>query len=242
MRTIVTALWRASDMPPEATGVYDYRYVGHLAHAMKRMGGRVLVLADAANADVHRHPDLRHLRSAIDVVRLHDYGYGGWSHLIECWRPSCAPPPGERYAFAGLDTVFMRPAEWLFEDHGQGPIWATAHPDGPGVCSGMVSYTEEGAGLLWQRFVESHARGKMREFTYDGRICEMVLLDRVCRPHKWPTIDDKFPGRVASYKLHMLTGQRKDPDIVYCHGKPKPHAITGAVGEAWRSWMAGCHA
>ena len=66
-----------------------------------------------------------------------------------------------------------------------------------------------------------------------GYPSEMVLLRRYYGDS--PCLDYYFP-EIASYKMHILTKfiSLKEASIVYFHGKPKPHELTGPwLGVHW---------
>ena len=58
---------------------------------------------------------------------------------------------------------------------------------------------------------------------------------RVLDNFKKDWLDDLFPRRIKSYKVHVLTHGLEDASIVYFHGEPKPHVLQDAwVAENWK--------
>lgn len=68
--------------------------------------------------------------------------------------------------------------------------------------------------------------------THDGQVNDMEWI----RGFSPAVIDEIFPGRVLSYKVHVAPRGLGDARIVYFHGEQKPHQLQNVrwITEAWR--------
>lgn len=212
---VLTCLWRGTDLPSYSADVYDASYVRNLRRACNRNGALLTLLHDEHYASAAEDAD--------EAVPLAGHGVGGWSNVLEMFRPCLWPESGERHVAVGLDTILVGRLDWLFAWH-HAPVGLPMDPyQKATVCDAVISWDRAGAALVWAEFQDSLKDG-MKRHHYAGRPSEMALLRDLWGRAKWPTFDDTHPGELLSYKAHVCKG-RKDwrrSSVVYFHGEPKP--------------------
>lgn len=219
-RIVMTCLWKGEDLPGYSNDVYRPEHVANLAAGVRRHipDSRLVVLADD-----HYAPLIDPL--PVDVIGFSGWGCGGWSNVLEAFRPGLRPPDGDRVLLVGLDTVIVGDCEWLFEWR-DAPIGLPLDPyHHPEVCDAVVTFDAEGADLVWSAFLESR-KDEMRGDLFMGKPSEMALLRRLRARYGWDTLEPEPRGRLMSYKVHVLPDFAFDgASIVYFHGEPKPDEL-----------------
>lgn len=190
--------------------------------------------------------------SYVQLIPLEGHGCGGWSNILEAFRPSLTWDEGEeRRVMVGLDTIATGDVRWLWThpdwDEVAGEEADVLLPMDPidtkTVCDAVITWTPKGAQLVWDAFLASREDG-MRKHLYHGQPSEMALLrDLWARSPDVRNFDEALIGhRLASYKCHIATLKRslQDVDLVYFHGRPKPADLhprsPGARGQLARLW------
>lgn len=151
----------------------------------------------------------------------------GWWQKIRLFKPGMWPD-GDRMLFLDLDTVVVRPIDFLADYTGD---FATLHdfwrPEGLGPA---VMLWRSGWGAdLWQEFVAegmptTDPRGDQGwlENRDQGRIRKTVNI-----------LQNMYPGRFVSYKSECVAGIPPRAHVVCFHGKPRPHEVNGWVKPYW---------
>lgn len=151
----------------------------------------------------------------------------GWWQKIRLFKPGMFRD-GERIAFFDLDTVVVRPIDFLADYAGD---FATLHdfwyPQGLGPA---VMLWRSGWGSdIWDEFVAegmpmTDPRGDQAwiENRQQGRIRKEADI-----------LQHLYPGRFVSYKSDCTRELPRDAHVVCFHGKPRPHEVNGWVKPYW---------
>ena len=243
-RHVLTCLWAGHDLPGYSANKYGVIDVLNLWLGVHRhvTGGHLTVLADdehvakltgeamqlaSRQLTVDERAALPH---TLHIRPLQGYGkrHGGWSHVLEAFNPDLLRAlGGNRFLVVGLDTLFVRNSDWLF-DWDTSPVGLPADPynlAGP-PCDAVVTYSKAGADDVWAEFM--HANGSVTwPYPYaGGRASEMVLLQSLYDRRQWAKIEGPTMGRLASYKaLVRPYGLPERCSVVYFHGHPKPQEM-----------------
>lgn len=236
-------------LPNYSGGVYDLRYVEALARTFKAAcKGEPfelhLLVDEEAKATLLALVGATWLDAqGIRLIDFEGHGCGGWSHVLEAFRPSLIWEPEETVrVLTGLDTIATGDVRWLWEV--AAPVMLPMDPiHTTTVCDAVVCWTRWGAEVVWDAFLESRKDG-MKKHLYHGQPSEMALLrDLWARSPDVRSFNENLIGhRLASYKCHIATLKRslRDVDLVYFHGRPKPGDLdptsTGPRGELARLW------
>lgn len=225
---VAAVLFDPTERVPRWGSVYDESWVDRLARGVRRHGppgAELVILTD-------RERTFREPVTQLPLVRPED----AWCAILEVYRPDVIGE-ADRLMVVGLDTVFTGD----FSDIALHPcrIGAIRDPLHPWViCNGITTCSPLGAHDLWQSWCEVREEA-MKEHTMFGLPSEMVWLrskfaaaERDGRP--WAVLDDEFPGRMMSYKVHH---PQRDAgvSIVYFHGIPKPSELTPSDW-VWQEW------
>lgn len=164
----------------------------------------------------HARRDLIVLGDGQDADVTLEHGYTGWHAKLELFRP---------------DLAEIRPCLYLdLDTYVLGDIWDLAEAQVPELCllrdfnrpsrgnSGVMMIPRE-TGEIW---------AKRRTDVPDGD-----YLDT--HPHSY--LQDRFPKRIESYKLHAR--ERPNAPVVCFHGHPRPHEADGWAGEIWSRYTGG---
>lgn len=248
-RTVVACLWDGTDLHTKP-GTYSPMDVLRLWHGVRRhiTGGELIVLADehyAPMLDEMKHnlgrpyaevPEEQtdELLHTFHISNLGGWGerHGGWTHVLEAFADSFLVGydigRGQRVLLVGLDTVFVRNSDWLF-DWDASPVGLPADPynlEGP-PCDAVVTFNAEGARVVWNHFRECHESSAPFRHLYGGRPSEMVLLQHLFEREGWRRIEGTKMERLVSYKGGnvALKGVPEEATLVYFHGSPKPQDL-----------------
>lgn len=219
----MSCLWKGEDLPAYSNNAYDVSDLERLWRGVQRSVPppyRMVVLIDEHyEAKIDRQDTLY----GVTFAPFKGDGCGGWSNMLEAFRPWLRPQGDERVVLVGLDTVFVGDCSWLFE-WDRAPVGLPWDPfETETVCDGVVSFDEPGAQLVWDAFIHERDRNQMKDHVLAGKPSEMMLLRALWRLHDWPTLEP-VPRRLLSYKVHVKAKKMawEDASIVYFHGKPKP--------------------
>lgn len=220
---IICFLWRGEGLPSYSQNVYDLDYVVNLKNGIKRClgGGQLAVMTDDYYLPLlASHPDL----NDVEFIPFEGHGIGGWTNVLEAFRPDLRPKFCDRFLLVGLDTVFINDFSWLFEwDHA--PVGIPRDPfDTKTVCDAVISFDKQGAKIVWDFYLKEVARNQMKDHLLARKPSEMMLLRTLSKVHKWKNLDETNPGMLLSYKAHVVRDRRlwRNSSIVYFHGHPKP--------------------
>jgi hypothetical protein len=231
MQTVLTAFWKGGDVPGYEADTFTWHHVNKLAEGVARSfknPTRLLVMRDQWMAE---KADERH--SIIWEINLPSTHSGGWTPWLELFWPELISL-GERFVYVGLDTIFVRDCDWLFDWHEAdvGLIPDPFHSEHAATC--IVTANAAGASLIQQRYRAEQAEGFNRYQT-KGHPSDWRMLRQMQKDHGWALLDDP---RILSYKQHVRkNGNAVSPEasIVYCHGRPRPWEIPEG-DEARRIW------
>ena len=228
---VITALWQWDETCPRKFN-FDYTF----EHAQRWVAGvrrcmsvphRTIILVDE-----HWHGRASvAFDGSVELVRIDpELTILGMSPNMQCYHPDLGVGQG---MMAGLDTIFVGDITDIVTWNGA-PIGLPVDPRDPfDVCNGVNVFTREGGDLIWSTYQENLLDKEpdtddRRWFKRFGprklwRFADMHLIRHLWRESDWPTLDQTFPGRIASYKVQVRHGL-VDPDhlaIVYLHGNPR---------------------
>lgn len=236
MKKIFACLWQGEDLPSYSQDQYDLEYVDLLAKGVERHmpDTELVMLVDDTYWGAIRR------RGAVKWVtwKFDGHGIGGWSNMLEVFRPNLWPEGDDRYMLIGLDTVLVGDCDWLFE-WDKHPVGLPLDPfHAPIPCDAVVTWNREGAEIVWKAFLKSKKTG-MKKHLLKGKPSEMQLLRDLFVAHKWQTLE-REPKKLLSYKVHVAprrSNEFMEASVVYFHGRPKPHQLppTNPVRKAWVS-------
>lgn len=247
-KLVVTCLWQGHDLPGYSANKYGVDDVLTLWRGVRRhvTDGALLVLCDQHHFDLLTDADRMFLRmregeTSFDVAstcmvrKMHGYGIGGWSPVMEAFRQDLGlfDYYGHRNVLlVGLDTVFTGNADWLFdlipENDGGPGIYLPPDPHSPAnpPCDAVVLFNEKGREFAWTEYVRAKAQPEFphRYPDANGWPSEMVLLQHLWRAGECKLIEET-PKRLLSYKAHIrakhVQAMPEDCSIIYFHGSPK---------------------
>ena len=233
--TIVTALFNGFNtlVPQDKkyVGIYTTEWVDKLYRGIARNYDgpfRFICLGDQNYRFEERNIQLRRFERSVDQY--------GWMSLMEWYRPDlCA---GNRITL-GLDTIITGRLGRIFaydpekdKLNTRGLAVCKDPFEEFKICNAITMATPEFCREIWPWW-KTNENALMQECLYKGYPSEMILLRNYYGDS--PCLDYYFP-EIASYKMHILTKfvSLRESSIVYFHGKPKPHQVTGPwIGVHW---------
>lgn len=216
---VITALWKWGD-----SREYAFEYT--IEHAERWVAGvqrhmtvphRTIVLVDDHWAGVARE---RLSQSAELFMIDPTLTVKGMSANMQAFHPDLGAEQG---MFAGLDTIFVGDITDIVQ-WGGAPVGLPQEPNKPRtVCNAVTTFTRDGVDLIWSTYRDNPASERWHRYRSNPRFSDMRLVRHLWSQRKWPTLDHAFPGRVASYKVHVLPsgGDLTGRSIVYLHGNPR---------------------
>jgi hypothetical protein len=147
--------------------------------------------------------------------------FPGWWGKVEIF------PPKERIVFLDLDTIIVDNCDFLFQYKGPFCILRDFYrKDGYGSA---VMSIAPGFGAEISRTFLANPEDAMKKVHGDQNWIERNVKDA----DLW---QDKFPGKIVSFKVHCNGKYPAGAAVVCTHGFPKPHQITHIpwVKENWR--------
>lgn len=161
------------------------------------------------------------IRAGIEPIPL-KHRWPGWWSKLELFRPGLFTGP---VFYADLDTIFVGPIDDLVLGHDFTVLrsfWTERPPTRIG--SGLMAWSNpEGMALLYERF-RSQPQRAIAEFVTTERWGDQGFIT-VHSPRRWEHWQEKHPGRIFSYKLHVLKAAGVVPEgasIICYHGQPRP--------------------
>lgn len=226
MKTASACLWDGKDLPAYSAGKYGPEDAIRLCENFRRHvpqdeGFEFLLFVDAHFLNVMQQVQRP---AEMKLIPIMPSPLGGWTPVFSAFHPDFTPP-GSRTVLVGLDTVIMNDPSWLWDwDHA--PVGLPLDPYFPDeVCDAVVSFTHEGALLVWGEYQRACDDGSMgKDYCMGKRPSEMILLRHMRKGRGWTTFHDTGDQKkLLSYKVDVLNGGR-DPSratLVYFHGNPK---------------------
>lgn len=237
MRHVIATLWVGDDLPDYSANKYGIRDVVRLWRGMRQhvTDGVLHVLCDDVMLNQLRFssemmPFLMEDTKSCLLHRMRKVGIGGWSNVLEAFHPAFWKDIGspDRVLLVGLDTVFVRNSDWLF-DWNQAAVGIPCDPFVPEEnppCDAVVTYGEEGRKLVWDEYERTRPLDPFPHL-YNDQPSEMALLRHLHTQHQWPLLEGLRREKLISYKgCHVSQdGVPETATIVYFHGTPKPSEL-----------------
>lgn len=230
MKSVITHLWRGSDLPWYSANAYGARDVLNLYRGVKRhvTDGHLIVMCDQASRQQLEIELPSVVRDDVTLVSYAGFGVGGWTNILEGLRPALWEELGieGRAMMTNLDIVLVGDCNWMFE-WDQAPVGLHMDPYYQSVpANAVMSVTREGAAMVWSEFLASRSCQPFRH-TVQGVPSEEALLRHLWKQHGWPWLEQGMK-RLLSWKACGLAGKQEIPpeaSVVYFHGRPKPGDI-----------------
>jgi hypothetical protein len=215
MITIICTLFKGARLGiPHSTEIYNAEWADKLYRGLKRNITTDFELVCLVDEDYK-------FKEPIRAIPFLDPNSPGWSLLIEFYRPDITT---NRRLTIGLDTVIMSNIDDILTF----PLDVGLLTDPmleDEVCNGISIVSDQIANKIWDVWTNQ------REWVLENcRLLpwntpsELSMMRKLFNADgKVPRIDIGFPGRIFSYKSHIM----KDPSllnnasIIYFHGKPK---------------------
>jgi SAM-dependent methyltransferase len=155
-------------------------------------------------------------------------GLQGWFNKLYLFKTGLFPA-GDLVLFLDLDTLIVDSLEPVLQYSGRFAILQDFLRTG-GYGSGVMLWRADGEPQLWDAY---EAAGFPLVEGGDQTWIEHN------RPAKVDFLQDLFPGRLVSFKVHCADGIPAGAAIVCFHGKPRPHELqTGWVPLVWHTRLA----
>jgi hypothetical protein len=170
------------------------------------------------------------------ALEFEGHGIGGWTPILEVFRGDLhnGKDPNERVILVGLDTIFVRNSDWLFE-WDEAPFSLPCSPcrrPKAAPCNAVVTYNAEGAELMWKYYLKAVDKGNPGFSKMSGVPSEMTLMRAFLKENKWPLFQKPSdePPPMISYSHHhrVINSGRTIPEgctVVYFHGAKKPRNL-----------------
>lgn len=233
MKTLMCNLWRGEALPKFSNDAYGLEDVLKLWRNARR---HVEDLRLVCMVDKHYYDRREDIKFASDEEAksfkatahfqpYEGYGIGGWSNVMECFRPELHQLTGrQRAVVVGLDTVFVGNSDWLWQQRTE-PVSLPMDPFYNEVpCDAVITFDSLGAKLAWRKFVDTRL-DKPYPYKLFDQPSEMMLLrslwDEMGRP---AFLEGNQMRLLQSFKACKLAEVSTLPhaSVVYFHGKPKP--------------------
>lgn len=155
---------------------------------------------------------------------LPEAGLNGWYNKLALFKKDLFPED-ELKIYFDLDTVITGALDDIINYQGKFA-----------VLRDFYRYYGYGSGVMIWRGDLSHI---WESWDIAGRPevpgGDQAWLEQVCEPEH---LQDIFPGRFASYKVHAQEAIPKGTSVVCFHGIPRPHQCNGWVPHFWK--IGGC--
>ncbi len=196
------------------------RYVEHLHDMVRRH-----LPADSLAQFACFTDDPQPYAAGIDKRSLPE-GLNGWYNKLSLFRRGLFPE-GDRVVYFDLDTLIIGPLDEILAYDGEFAILRDFLRQG-GFGSGVMLWRAGVGHDIWESFLAEgfpHVEGG-----------DQIWIERH-RPPRVDPLQERFPGRFVSYKLHCQLQAPAAAAVVCFHGLPRPHeATTGWVPLVW--WPA----
>jgi len=153
----------------------------------------------------------------------------GWWNLMELYRPD-APWSDGHVIMTGLDTVIRGDVSWLIqpwpmymrpvrESLGLKGAYDGSYADGAVCLPPDLHYNE-----VWKGYCEGVSEEltwkQKRSFPMHVYVTQAIKSMYQNQPYFW---QDRFPGKLCSYKEPEPKIDEPEEPLVIFHGKPRPH-------------------
>lgn len=178
---------------------------------------------------------------AVDCERIPlEHGWPGWWSKMELWRGCLFDGP---MLYFDLDTIIVGSLDEIASGIGKRVIvlrnfWAESYGEPDRIGSGMMAWGKEaGPHVLvpvYLKFAKS-PRTIMSAYTTTAHWGDQAFIKENVAPDMLERWQDKFPGKVVSFKKHVIPAKRVPDGAAVCcfHGEPRPWAMTPKQ----RSWF-----
>ncbi len=231
MISIICALFKGTGRGlPHSAEIYNTEWADKLYRGLKRNITTDFELVCLVDDDYT-------FKEPIRAIPFLDPTTPGWSLLAELFRPDITT---NRRMIIGLDTVIMSNIDDILSfplDVGlvSDPMSGIGIIPENEVCNAISIVSDKTSNYIWdvwtnkRDWVLKHCR--LAPWNTPSELSMMRKLFN--EDGKVPRIDIGFPGRIHSYKMHIMGshGRPGNPDllkttsIVYFHGKPKIHQL-----------------
>jgi len=144
-----------------------------------------------------------------------NYGWQGWSSKFELFSPEFKFRP---CLYLDLDTYILGDISEFYEEPER--LMLIRDFNKPNRGNSGVMQIPEDTSSIWES-----VKGL-------GNVPDGDALNQL--PHGY--LQDKYPGKIVSYKNDNCKDKRPDSPIMCFHGKPKPHTAEGWAGELWKTY------
>jgi hypothetical protein len=118
----------------------------------------------------------------------------------------------ERVIYLDLDTFVVGNIDFLARYGGPfGVLRDFYHP--LHLASGVMTWRGNECDAIWSNWL---ALGAPRAPRGDQQVMEMLFPQAA-------VLQDEFPGKIVSYKVHCRDGVPQGASVVCFHGRPRPH-------------------
>jgi hypothetical protein len=162
--------------------------------------------------DIHKRP-------------LPHAGLNGWWNKLALFKKDLFPA-GETIIYVDLDTVITGSLDDIVKYDGKFAILRDFYRYN-GFGSGVMIWNGD-----WSYIWDSWDIAGMPEI-HGG---DQAWIEQVV--NKPDLLQNVFPGRFVSYKVHASQSIPKGASVVCFHGLPRPHEVTGWVEQFWK--IGGC--
>lgn len=158
----------------------------------------------------------------VECRPLPDTKLNGWYNKIALFKSGLFPD-GDRIVYFDLDTVITGPLDDIVTYQGEFAILRDAYR--PNGLQSAVMLWEAGKHFhIWENY---RIAGRPDFAGGDQEWIERQVKD--------PGILQKlYPGKFCSYKKDARFGIPKGCSVVFFHGEPRPHEVSGWVENVWK--------
>lgn len=174
--------------------------------------------------------DSRGLHWEITLKEPEDPDLEGWWQKMTLYKPPAWSGP-RLTIFMDLDTVICSEIDWLSSYGGSLAMLRDFYRPASSWASGILAMRPDALGWIWAAFDRNRAR--WLAYGGDQQAVEAILRSRSREPD---LLQDLFPGKIRSYKVHCQRHLPTGTAIVCFHGRPRPHEVTEVpwIEKYWR--------
>jgi len=151
----------------------------------------------------------------------------GWWSKLGMFRPGVFPE-GDRVLYFDLDTIITGSLDEIAAYDGSFAMLRDFYHEDKCQSSVMAWTPHEASYLIWRQWWAN-------ECPLDERGDQGWIEKRMPEAD---VLQDLFPDKLVSFKVHCKRGAPDGASVVNFHGWPRPHECKGWVKEAWRGPLA----
>lgn len=156
----------------------------------------------------------------------------GWWSKIEAFRPALFWGP---VLYIDLDTIVTGSLDGIVDNHRFTVLrnfWAEAYGEPDRIGSGLMAWNVD-LSAIYSAFASAPEK-HIADYNCRARWGDQAWI-KTHTPIPMERWQDKFPGKVVSFKKHVLPTKRVPDGAAVCcfHGEPRPWALTPKQ----RSWF-----